>query len=136
VICWAFGACRARARAQQTKDRRWLEANRAARIVGPLLAMADAEGTVVSRTHPSPKGLLVGVVLYAAVQPVEGKRELIVAAAFGGLVWGGLFEWRHGVRAPIAAHALWTVALSVVWPLHTHTRQVHTLSDDARSRNR
>lgn len=98
---------------------RLADGDSATRIVGPLIAMAVAEELLFRGLIQAQAGLLVAVGIYAAIQLVEGKAALIVAAAFGGLVWGGLFAWRDGLVAPIVAHAVWTVALTLVWPLHT-----------------
>ena len=102
----------------QTADLyRLADRSTAARVVGPLVAMAVAEELLFRGLIQARAGLVAAVMIYAGVQLVEGKWALVVAAALGGLVWGGLFSWRDGLIAPSTAHALWTVTLTLVWPL-------------------
>jgi hypothetical protein len=89
----------------------------AARIVGPLIAMAIAEELLFRGLIQGTAGFVVAVVAYGAVQLVEKKWILVLAAVLGGVVWGALFAWRGGLVAPIVAHALWTVTLTLVWRL-------------------
>jgi membrane protease YdiL (CAAX protease family) len=89
-----------------------------ARIAGPLVAMAAAEELLFRGLIQGRAGLVVAVVAYAAVQLVEQKWALVLAALLGGIVWGELFAWRHGLVAPVVAHAVWTLALTLVWPIH------------------
>ena len=105
---------------RQTSDLYRL-ANRstAARVAGPLVAMAIAEELFFRGLIQARAGLVAAVVIYAGVQLVEGKWALVAAAALGGLVWGGLFCWREGLIAPSIAHALWTVTLTLVWPIRS-----------------
>ena len=95
--------------------------NDPARVVGPLAAMAAAEELLFRGLIQARVGLLVGVAVYAAVQVVQGKRALVLAAAACGVVWGGLFDWRHGLVAPFVAHAVWTICLTVVCPIARRT---------------
>lgn len=81
-------------------------------------------------------GIVVAVVLYAAVQVVERKWPLVLAGALCGLVWGGVFAWRGGLVAPVVAHIVWTSTLTLAWPLRgtgaAHPRDpavVHTSPD-------
>ncbi|CAN5726508.1 hypothetical protein BH24ACT4_BH24ACT4_07260 [soil metagenome] len=62
-------------------------------------------------------GLVAAVAAYTAVQMVERKWALGLAALLGGTVWGLLFWWTGGLVAPIVAHVLWTGMLTFVWPL-------------------
>lgn len=102
----------------QVKDLYGLGVNDpASRVVGPILAMAIAEELLFRGVVQGLAGMVVGVVVYTAVQVVERKWALVLAALLGGIVWGGLFELTGGIVAPIVAHALWTLSLTVVWPL-------------------
>jgi membrane protease YdiL (CAAX protease family) len=89
----------------------------AARMVGPLVAMAVAEELLFRGLIQGRAGLALAVLAYAVVQLVERKWALVLAAALGGLVWGALFAWRDGLTAPIVAHATWTLVLTLVWPI-------------------
>jgi membrane protease YdiL (CAAX protease family) len=86
-------------------------------IAGPLLAMAVAEELLFRGVVQGELGLLVALGLYVAVQLVTGQWGLLIAAAFGGLLWGGLVSWRDGLVAAVVAHAVWTSVLVLVWPL-------------------
>lgn len=86
-------------------------------MVGPIVAMGVAEELLFRGVVQGLGGLAVGVVVYTAVQLVERKWVLALAALLGGLVWGVLFEWRSGLVAPTVAHVLWTATLTFVLPL-------------------
>lgn len=88
------------------------------RMVGPVVAMGVAEELLFRGVVQSIAGLAVGVAVYTAVQFVERKWALALAALLGGTIWGGLFAWRGGIVAPITAHLLWTGMLTFVWRLH------------------
>ncbi len=102
------------------------EGDTAARIVGPLIAMAIAEELLFRGLIQGTAGFAVAVVAYGAVQLVERKWILVLAALLGGVVWGALFAWRDGLVAPIVAHALWTTTLTLVWPLPTRALSTRT----------
>jgi membrane protease YdiL (CAAX protease family) len=89
----------------------------AARMVGPLAAMAVAEELLFRGLIQGRAGLVVAVAAYALVQLVERKWALVLAAVLCGVVWGALFAWRDGLVAPIVAHATWTLVLTLVWPI-------------------
>lgn len=89
----------------------------ATRVVGPIIAMAAAEELLFRGVIQGLAGMVAGVVVYTAVQFVERKWALALAALLGGIVWGGLFEITGGLVAPIVAHALWTLSLTLAWPL-------------------
>jgi membrane protease YdiL (CAAX protease family) len=61
-------------------------------------------------------GFVVALLCYAAVHVWERKVVLVLAAAAGGLFWGGLFDWRGTLVAPIVSHALWDLAVIVWFP--------------------
>ncbi|WP_436792699.1 CPBP family glutamic-type intramembrane protease [Actinospongicola halichondriae] len=88
-----------------------------ARVLGPILAMALAEELLFRGVVQGSAGFVAGVLVYTAVQVAERKWALVLAAFLGGVVWGGLFEVTGGLVAPFLAHALWTVSLTLVWPL-------------------
>jgi len=79
--------------------------------------MAVAEELLFRGVVQGEAGFVVGVVVYTAVQAVERKWALVLAAFLGGTLWGALFALTGGLVAPVLAHALWTVALTLVWPL-------------------
>jgi membrane protease YdiL (CAAX protease family) len=59
-------------------------------------------------------GFVLAVVGYTLVHVWERKPVLLVAAAVGGVFWGGLFAWRDTLVAPLVSHALWDL-LIIVW---------------------
>jgi membrane protease YdiL (CAAX protease family) len=85
--------------------------------VGAVVAMAVAEEVFFRGFLQGEVGLVAAVAAYTAVQAVERKWALGLAALLGGTVWGLLFWWTDGLVAPIVAHVLWTGALTFVWPL-------------------
>ena len=87
------------------------------RVLGPILAMAVAEELLFRGVVQTVAGFAVGVALYTAVQLVERKWALVLAALLGGTIWGALYAWTGGIVAPVVAHALWTSVLTLVWPL-------------------
>lgn len=101
------------------------------RVLGPITAMAVAEELLFRGVIQGRAGLVAGVAVYTAVQFVERKWALALAALLGGLVWGALFELTGGLVAPIVAHALWTVSLTLVLPLRgCGRREIRTPADD------
>lgn len=88
-----------------------------ARMVGPVVAMGVAEELLFRGVIQGAAGLVGGVIAYTAVQVVERKWALGLAALLGGTVWGALFWWTGGLVAPIVAHVLWTSTLTFVFPL-------------------
>ena len=89
----------------------------ASRVLGPLLVMAVAEELLFRAVIQGSAGFVAGVAAYTMVQFVERKWALALAALLGGIVWGALYELTGGLVAPVVAHALWTVTLTLVWPL-------------------
>ncbi len=87
------------------------------RVIGPILAMAVAEELLFRGVLQNLAGIVVGVAVYTMVQFVERKWALALAALLGGLVWGGLLTLTDGLIAPIVAHAMWTLGLTLVVPL-------------------
>ena len=86
-------------------------------IAAPITAMAVAEEFLFRGLIQARAGLLIAVVIYAAVQVVEKKAALVLAALLGGLLWGELFVWRRSLVAPMVAHAAWTLTLTLIWPI-------------------
>jgi membrane protease YdiL (CAAX protease family) len=86
-------------------------------MAGAVTAMAVAEELVFRGVLQAALGVLGAVVAYTAVQAVERKWALALAALLGGLVWGLLAWWTDGLVAPIVAHVLWTGTLTFLWPL-------------------
>ncbi len=89
----------------------------ATRVFGPILAMALAEELLFRGVVQGLAGFVVAVVAYTGVQLVEGKWALVLAGFLGALVWGGLAVVTEGLLAPFVAHAIWTLSLTLVWPL-------------------
>lgn len=85
--------------------------------VGAVVAMGVAEEVFFRGFVQDRVGLVAAVAAYAAVQAVERKWALVLAALLGGTVWGLLFWWSGGLVAPVVAHVLWTGMLTFVWPL-------------------
>lgn len=94
------------------------------RVVGPILAMAIAEELLFRGVIHGVAGFAAGVAVYTAVQFVERKWALALAALLGGVVWGALFTFTDGLLAPVIAHALWTLSLTLLWPLRGCGRQL------------
>jgi membrane protease YdiL (CAAX protease family) len=103
---------------EQVRDLYGLGADEPARrVLGPILAMALAEELLFRGVVHTLAGFAAGVAVYGAVQVIERKWVLVLAAVLGGIVWGGLYEWTGGIVAPFVAHAIWTASLTLVWPL-------------------
>lgn len=94
----------------------------ARRLVLPIVAMGLAEELFFRGVIQDRAGLVAALVVYTAVQVVERKWMLVLAALVGGLVTGALFWWRGGLVAPALAHVLWTSVLTFVWPLSARVR--------------
>lgn len=63
-------------------------------------------------------GWLAASFVYAAVHVLSGNFMLTMAALIAGLFWG-LVYWRSGsIFVCIISHAIWTVSIFVLWPLH------------------
>jgi membrane protease YdiL (CAAX protease family) len=93
--------------------------DRPSRVVGPIAAMGIAEELAFRGVIQGRVGLVAAVVAYTAVQLVTGNLALTGAGAACGIVWGTLAWWQGGLLAPVAAHLVWTSALTFVWPLPT-----------------
>ena len=89
----------------------------ASRVLGPILAMGAAEELLFRGVIQSQWGFAAGLAVYTLVQLVEGKWALVLAGFLGGAIWGGLALVTDGLVAPIVAHAIWTVSLTLLWPL-------------------
>lgn len=88
-----------------------------ASMVGAIGVMGIAEELFFRGYVQDRVGLLAAIAAYTAVQLVERKWALVLAALLGGTIWGVLFWWRDGLVAPTVAHVLWTAMLTFVWPL-------------------
>lgn len=62
-----------------------------------------------------PAGALVTWAAYILANMASASLPIIAGAVVGGLVWGALALWTHGVLAPLLCHALWT-ALMLAFP--------------------
>lgn len=48
---------------------------------------------------------------YVAVNVASGSLAFIAGAVVGGIVWGGLALWTHGVLASLVCHLAWNVLM-------------------------
>lgn len=61
--------------------------------------------------------LLVATALYTVVHVWAGNPMLLVAAAVCGLFWGVMFLRLNDLWPVVISHALWDVAVFVIWPV-------------------
>jgi len=66
----------------------------------------------------SMKGLLVSAGIYAAVHAPAGNFMLFMAALVCGLFWGFLYKYSRSLWPCIISHALWDVAIFILYPIH------------------
>jgi membrane protease YdiL (CAAX protease family) len=59
----------------------------------------------------------VTAVLYAIAHLPVGSPLLAVVALCCGLYWSHLAAWTGSLLCPLLTHAIWDVAVLVVWPL-------------------
>ena len=102
-----------------------------AQMAGPIVAMGVAEELLFRGVLQGVGGFAIALAAYTAVQAFERKWALALAALLGGAVWGGLFAWRFGLVAPVAAHVVWTGALTFLWPLGDEEPVTATRRDTA-----
>lgn len=88
-------------------------------MAGAVAAMSVAEELFFRGFVQDRVGLVAGVAAYTAVQLVERKWALGLAALLGGTVWGLVFWATGGLLAPVVAHVLWTGVLTFAWPLRS-----------------
>ncbi|OGD09100.1 MAG: hypothetical protein A2Y86_02475 [Candidatus Aminicenantes bacterium RBG_13_62_12] len=62
-------------------------------------------------------GWLAAAALYAVVHAGSGNTLLILAAGVCGLAWGFLFLRFRSIVLNAVSHALWDVAVFVLWPI-------------------
>ena len=63
------------------------------------------------------RGYLLATLLYALVHLATGNIMLIAAAAVGGLFWGYLYLRTNSVLLTAVSHAVWDLAVFVLFPL-------------------
>ena len=63
------------------------------------------------------RGWLLAALAYAGVHVVSGNFMLAGAALTAGLFWGYLYLHTRSLYLCIVSHALWTVAIFLIWPL-------------------
>ena len=63
------------------------------------------------------KGFLLGSTIYTVVHIVSGNFMLIMAALVAGLFWSYLYQQERNLVPLIISHALWTVAIFVLFPM-------------------
>lgn len=62
-------------------------------------------------------GWLLGAVIYAGVHISSGNFMLTMAALVAGLFWGYIYWQERSVVPVLISHALWTVAIFVLFPV-------------------
>lgn len=62
-------------------------------------------------------GWLAATALYAAVHAASGNLLLVLAAGTCGLFWGYLFLRFRSIVLNAVSHALWDVAIFILWPI-------------------
>jgi membrane protease YdiL (CAAX protease family) len=63
------------------------------------------------------RGWLVAALAYAGVHVASGNVMLTGAALTAGLFWGCVYMRTRSLYVCIVSHALWTVAIFLIWPL-------------------
>jgi membrane protease YdiL (CAAX protease family) len=63
------------------------------------------------------QGVITAACLYAFAHIWTGNPMLVAAAAFAGLVWGGLYEWKKSATLIIVSHLIFDLWLLVLFPL-------------------
>ncbi len=63
------------------------------------------------------QGLLVATAIYALVHVWALNVLLVGAALVGGLFWGAIYMRTKSVWPGLISHALWDVAIFVIWPI-------------------
>jgi hypothetical protein len=63
-------------------------------------------------------GLIVATAIYALVHIWTMNLSLMLAAFTAGLVWGWLYSSERTLVPVIISHALWTVTIFILLPLH------------------
>jgi uncharacterized protein len=74
-------------------------------------------GTMLGRFKIIPS-LIISTSIYSLVHLPSGNPILIIAALVGGLYWGMLFVFCRSVVPGMISHALWDIAIFVLWPLY------------------
>ena len=64
------------------------------------------------------KGLWAGAAVYGGVHLLSGNLMLMMAALVAGIFWGWLYMRTQSLAACIVSHAIWTVSVFVIWPIH------------------
>ena len=63
------------------------------------------------------RGWLLTALAYAGVHVASGNFMLTGAALTAGLFWGYLYQRTRSLYVCVVSHALWTVAIFLLWPL-------------------
>lgn len=88
-------------------------------IVGPAESLFW-QGTVqtvwMKRFGPA-IGWLLTAAFYGAIHTASGNIMLVTAALVAGLGWGLLYRLRPRVWPIVISHALWDLAVLVLWPI-------------------
>jgi membrane protease YdiL (CAAX protease family) len=70
---------------------------------------------------------------YAGAVSGSGSLPIVTGGIVGGVIWGGLAVWTHGVLAGVACHAMWT-SLMLIAPPGGATRTPRALPPAGESR--
>lgn len=89
-------------------------------IVGPAEALfwQGTVQTVWMRRFGKTRGWLLTGALYGGIHLFSFNPMLVVAALVAGLSWGLLYRQQHRVWQIVISHALWDLAVLVLWPIH------------------
>jgi len=63
------------------------------------------------------KGYMISVLLYAGVHIITGNLMLVIAAFVCGVFWGWIYKKEKSLLPVIISHALWDLAIFVIFPL-------------------
>ena len=61
--------------------------------------------------------IVIATMLYASIQIYSGYFIHIIAALFGGIFWGILYEWKKSIRLNIISHFIFDLCIFILIPL-------------------
>jgi len=73
--------------------------------------------TTLSNRFGNNKGYVLSVLLYSMVHITTGNFMLIIAALVCGAYWGWIYKKEQNLVPVIISHALWDLAIFVLFPL-------------------
>ncbi len=62
-------------------------------------------------------GFLITVLLYAGVHLWAQNTMMFLAALVAGSFWGAMYAWFKTIWPGIISHALWALAIFIIWPV-------------------